>query len=165
MSADQPITPAELAEWQTVCEAIRDGDWRAARTARGMTVENQDEEMVFIETYGITHTSPENAAFIATARTAMPRLITEVERLEYAHTEAQTDLDNEREFREEWEKRYALMRTEVQRLSEVVARRNAERDALAARIAKVEALVVRVENRMMATAKPEEIREALREGE
>ncbi|MCW5952064.1 MAG: hypothetical protein KIT69_07385 [Propionibacteriaceae bacterium] len=66
----------------------------------------------------------------------------EVERLHYLLTESQTDLDNEREFRDA-DDQIAEMRADVIREEWQLAR--AERDALAAQVARVEEAMARLE--------------------
>lgn len=68
---------------------------------------------------------------------AVPELLDEIERLNYLLTESQTDLDNEREFRD-IDDQTSEMRADVIREEWQLAR--AERDALAAKVARVEAL-------------------------
>ena len=91
-------------------------------------------------------------------RTAIPEMLDEIDHLYFLLSESQTDLENEREFRDA-DDQIAEMRADVLREEWQIAR--AERDALAAKVARVEALIETVEHRMMATAKPDELRAAL----
>lgn len=49
-------------------------------------VEGPDEEMIFVETYGITHTAaPADAQFVADARTSLPTALTALETVANLH--------------------------------------------------------------------------------
>jgi len=163
----------DLAALEALAEAI-DGEWACSHDEPS-THRPPDTYDVYLADGSaevLANLPWELAAYIAAAdpQTVLwlirevKRLEAEVERLTRWQSEAMTVMDGLQELG------VALGLPIGARITgpaavEAATTLRAERDALAARIAKVEALVVRVENRMMATAKPEEIREALREGE
>lgn len=56
----------DLAALRALAEKATPGQWIAARTSWGMTVEHSAGEMLFVETYGVTWTpNPADAEFIA----------------------------------------------------------------------------------------------------
>ena len=85
-----PITPAQLAEWRRIADAATKGPWRADEyvvcDAAGNYIANASARVAFWSP--IAGRDRPNAAFIATARTAMPALLDEVERLEAQLAEA-----------------------------------------------------------------------------
>lgn len=82
MNDATPITAAMLAEWRATTEAATPGPWHAVRIADEWRILDgpQYDAGNFLDrdVYGRADI---NAAFIATAREAMPLLIAEVERL------------------------------------------------------------------------------------
>lgn len=73
-----PITPAELAEMKQRCDSATAGPW-LRDAERDRTIFSASGEMIGGVLYNTK--GGEDADFIANARTDMPRLIAEVERL------------------------------------------------------------------------------------
>jgi len=70
--------------------AATPGPWEATKTAWGMTLDDHDGAMIFIETCGVTYSAdPADAEFIAAANPAVVlSLLDENDRLRAAITEA-----------------------------------------------------------------------------
>lgn len=120
-------TPDEMARWRALCEAATPGDWVALDNdgPRGnASVWTRAEVMLGGRVAVLDAASPHhNAAFIAAARSAVPRLLAEVERLK---RDAETAWANEAAT------------------SELLRETKAERDALATRRDELLAAMVRV---------------------
>ena len=142
------LTPEYLAEIRALADAATPGDWTVyAPTYGPITIETDRTEVIAPDSvhcmaycYGGSSSytlSAADAAFIAVSRTAIPEMLDEIDHLYFLLSESQTDLDNEREFRDA-DDQIAEMRADVLREEWQIAR--AERDALAAKVARVEAL-------------------------
>lgn len=71
-----------IARRRELLDAATDGPWGtfAAYGSRGVSVSEGDEEMLFIETYGITYAAhAPDADLIADARTSLPRALDALE--------------------------------------------------------------------------------------
>jgi len=69
-----------LAAWKAAADSASVGPWEASKTAHGMTVDDTNGEMIFVESYGITWTpNSSDAEFIAQSRTIVPALLSAVE--------------------------------------------------------------------------------------
>lgn len=83
---DEPITDAELGEWKALADAAAPGPWVVVGNPErddcfvGMAWHAIDDEHGYWE-LDSTVLTPDNVAFIAASRSAMPRLLAEVERL------------------------------------------------------------------------------------
>ena len=82
---DTPITPAQLAEWRDITDAATPGPWRVYYGGDGLPRVSTPKGPVVS-----SPTRVADATFIAAARTDIPRLLGEVERL-------RAELDDERE--------------------------------------------------------------------
>ncbi|MGC4151522.1 MAG: hypothetical protein QM628_00390 [Propionicimonas sp.] len=149
MSNATALTPEYLAEIRALADAATPGDWTVDAPTRGLiTIETGRAEVIAPDSvhcmaycYGGSSSytlSAADAAFIAVSRTAVPKLLDEIELLHYLLSESQTDLDNERESRDADDQIADVIREEWQ-----IAR--AERDALAAKVARVEEAMARLE--------------------
>ena len=91
--AESAVTDAEAAEWAALADAVTEGSW----TASGRTVLGDG--------YGAEYVSipdtPADAAFIALARTAVPRLLADRERLTGEVAQLREDLSR---LASEWER-------------------------------------------------------------
>lgn len=76
------ITPEQLKGWQALCDVATEGPWRT--NDKGIV-----SQVWYFDDTGTARVigSPgmHDAAFIATARTAMPALIAEVQRMQVKH--------------------------------------------------------------------------------
>lgn len=105
-----PITPAQLAEWRRIADEATEGPWEwAIDTWRGGysgLFSCHDQSEVCVPSHcndgddgdawfddGLT---PPNRIFISTARTAMPALLDELERLEADNARLRAELEARR---------------------------------------------------------------------
>lgn len=72
------ITAEQLAEWKKITEAATEGPW-TYDTCYGVAFISAAKNKPIA--HAVDYLVPDNATFIATARTAMPLLLAEVERL------------------------------------------------------------------------------------
>lgn len=142
------LTPKYLAYLREVADGAIPGPWdymtnRVGDSPLIVTIYTDDpDDPTLIKPLICFESSTENlpdAQFIAVSRTAIPEMLDEIDHLYFLLSESQTDLDNEREFRDA-DNQIAEMRADVLREEWQIAR--AERDALAAKVARVEALIL-----------------------
>ncbi len=97
---DEPMIPTddELLEWQRMCDAATAGPWLSPWAAENPNVEavvsSDGVEVVGWQWYDGPHlaVTEQDAHFIATARTAMPRLIAAVRELREQQTAAAAEI-------------------------------------------------------------------------
>lgn len=86
------ITPELLAAWRAVTEAATPGPWKAYHGKYWSAAEDSEDRE--IGTFPADEHGDACSDFIAAARTAMPALISEVERLRAENERLEAELDS-----------------------------------------------------------------------
>lgn len=97
------MTPEKLSEWKKLAEAATEGPWKYNEHARDDNVFSGNRRIadVYGARIGGTEQNAANATFIAAARTAVPELIAEVERLQRKNEELQGIIDDQKYMQQE----------------------------------------------------------------
>lgn len=82
-------SPEQRAEWKALADAATEGPWTAAEQSHGEWFSIQSPHLALCTAF-----EPADAAFIAAARTAVPALLEEVERLREALRQAEGERDD-----------------------------------------------------------------------
>lgn len=152
---NEPMTATRLAELRALADAATEGPWVMHCDDMEVIVVQADGDRWPMACYPIARgmeqgesDGEDDGAFIAAARTAVPELLDEVERLQSVLDELRNDYGTRVRERDEWEgnaedlaERLRLMTREARLISRVRDRRMAERDAMAAKLAAVEHLL------------------------
>ena len=93
-----PIDPKQLEQWKNLASAATPGPWRS-RESMGAATLTKDSGALLAAGQGFFE--PEDAAFIAAARSAVPALISEIERLRAVADKADVEHSQRRDVKRE----------------------------------------------------------------